>query len=164
MDRTSQLGISSCKWWMKIWKSWDSLQPSTFTGIPLPGRAVRGNMNCFHLLSLITTRTAQSLSLYLTTVKNLSYRTPDLRYRISGILYYAPLSTCPSQINVRSCLPLVSINNSTLAQLKCLPICHLVIEKMTSHLPRTEQQLASTKTGLTVNFNNPAGGWNISAG
>ena len=119
--------------------------------------------------SLITTRTALSLSLYLTTVKNLrswgtELQTSDISLKISDIWNPLLCSTCSSQINARSCLPLVSIYNSALAQLKCLPICHLVIEKMTSHLPRTEKQLASTKTGLAVNFNNPAGGWNISAG
>ena len=144
MVPTSQLGISNYKWWMEIWKCWDSLQPSTFTGIPLPSSAVRRKYELFpsplwlqHVQSVNTPQSSQSPPLYLTRVKNLSWNSRQL---LISDIWNPGCSTCSrsDERNVRSCLPLVFINNSALAQLKCLPICHLVSEKMTSHLPRTE--------------------------
>ena len=152
MVQTSQLGISKYAWWMEIWKCWDSLQPSTFTGIPLPGGAISRKYELFpsplwlqHVLPV-----CQSPTLYFIFDKSQEPQEelqtiPD--DQISGI-QDAP--DAPDQIDVRSCLPLVFITNSGLAQLKCLAICHLVIEKITSHLPRTKLESSNQVTGMAV--------------
>ena len=93
-----------------------------------------------------------------------SFRNPD---NLSVLDIRNPgCSSCSRSdlVKLRSCLPSVFISNSSLAQLKCLAICHHVNEKMTSHLARTEPQPAPGKTGLPVNFNNQAGRWRISEG
>ena len=154
MDRTSQLGISSFKWWMEIWKCWDSLQPSTFTGIPLPSSAVRRKYELFPSplwLQHVLTAAQLRLSHYIwkSTTWGGELQTPDIRLQKSEIRYLESRMLHLVQINVGSCPPMVFITNSTSAQLKCLVICHLVSEKMTPHLPRTAQ----SNNWLRVNFN-----------
>ena len=136
MVQTSQLGISKYKWWMEIWKSWHSLQPSTFTGIPLPGGA---DCRKYELVpSPLWLQHVQPQSPVSITFDN--SQEPESELQTTGDIRYLDSRMLQIRSTLRSCLQLVFINNSglALAQLKCLAICHLVSKKMTSHLQRTE--------------------------